>query len=592
MALVLTRSAHREGSARASSAGRGAAVLVAVVVFSAAVAVDPYGARPFTTLRWPLVAAGVLGAGALLWTRRPPIPRPVGVLGLALLAWILLATVAGADGLIAWVGHPRRHFGLLAWLVCAVALVVGASLDERARRLLGAASCAASALLGAGALLELCGVDVAGASYPGPRAGGFLGQPAYLGALGVLLVPVAVAVASTATSRAGRWSAWTSVGLGIAAVVTSQTRGAWIALAVASLLGWTRLRGRASGAVLALAAAVFALAVLVAALPMGPRLLAAFDDGHSPLGGRVDEWRVAAQVVADHPVLGAGPEGYRLVVPDHLDLEYSQRYGRDVIVDRAHDGVLDVAVSGGLPAGVLYVALLAAVAVLLWRARRDATPLTAGAAIGALAYGVQQVVLFPLAEVDPLAWLLVGVALVPLVSVGLGSAPSVGRMSRRGIGQVAVAVLLGAMALGTVVAGVRDVASDREMATAQDALGDGDQRTALIAADRATVLRPDSIDAWYLAARVAAAGGSLIDIDVALDRVGSGLARSPKDPALLDLQEELLVERALRSGSSIDADLARAAVEERMANDPGNPRHPSLMADLDRAATGEGSPRP
>jgi O-antigen ligase len=589
MALVLTRSARPDGSPRASRGGRGAAVLVAVVVLSAAVAVDPYGARPFTALRWPLVAAGVLAAGAMVWTRRPPIPRPVGALGLALLAWLLLATVASADGLIAWVGHPRRHLGLLAWVVCAVALVVGASLDERARRLLGAAACAGSALLGAGALLELLGLDIGGAAFPGSRAGGFLGQPAYMGALGVLLVPVAVAVAAMAGSRAGRWSAWASVGLGIAAIVTSQTRGAWIALAVAAVLGWPRLRGRASGAVLALAATVFALAVLVAAMPMGPRLFASFDDGHSSLAGRIDEWRVAVQVVADHQVFGVGPEGYRLVAPEHIDLGYSQRYGRDVIVDRAHDGVLDVAVTGGLPAGALYVALLAVVAVRLWRARRDAPALSAGAAIGALAYGVQQIVLFPLAEVDPVAWLLVGVALVP---VRLGAGTSAGRGSRPGIGSVAVACLLGALAVATVVAGALDVASDREMATAQRTLGAGDQRTALVSADRATVLRPDSIDAWYLAARVAAAGGSLIDVDVALDRVGSGLARSPRDPALLDLQEELLVERAQRSGSSIDAGLARAAVEDRIARDPGNPRHPTLMAELDEAATDEGARRP
>jgi hypothetical protein len=338
--------------------------------------------------------------------------------------------------------------------------------------------------------------------------------------------------------------------------------------------------------VLALAAAAFALAVLVAALPMGPRLLATLDDGHSSLGGRIDEWRVAVQVVADHPGLGVGPEGYRLVAPEHLDVEYSQRYGREVVVDRAHDGVLDVAVSGGLPAAALYVGLLAVVAVRLWRARRDASALTAGTAVGALAYGVQQIVLFPLAEVDPLAWVLVGVALVP---VGLGAGPSAGRSTRRGIGSVAVATLLGGLAVATVVVGSLDVVSDREMATAQGALGAGSQRTALIAADRATELRPDSIDAWYLAARVAAAGGSLIDVDVALDRVGSGLARSPRDPALLDLQEQLLVERALRSGSGVDADAARAAVQDRIELDPGNPLHPRLMGELDRAATGGGA---
>lgn len=588
MAIVVTRP---DRVAPGNRWCRAAAGLVVVAILAAAAAVDPSGARPFTTLRWPLVAASVLGAGALVWSHRARIPRSVAAGGLGLLGWLVVATVAGEDGLIGWIGHPRRHFGLLAVVVCAVALVVGASLDGRGRRILGLAACAGSGLLGLGALSELVGLDIAGASFPGPRTGGLLGQPAYLAALGVLLVPVAVAVAATATSRLGRWTAWSTVALGVTAVVTSQTRGAWLGLLVAVVLGWSSLRGRVASAALGLAAVVFALAVLVAALPLGPQLLASFDDQHSSTTGRLDEWRVAAQVVADHPVLGVGPEGYRLVATEHLDAAYSDRYGREVVVDRAHNGVLDIAVIGGIPAGVLYVALLGLVAVRLWRARRGSA-LVAGAAIGSLAYGVQQLVLFPLAEIDPLAWLLVGMALVPTgdsSSAGSTSPSPSGsiRSERRGRWSVAVGVVLGVLAVATVVAGAFDVASDREMAAAGDALAAGRPRDALAAADRATTWRPDSIDAWYLAARVAVAGDSLVDVDIALDRVESGLWWSPTDPALLDLREQLLVERALRSGSAIDVQLAHAAIDDRIDRDPANELHPSMREQLDRAGLTE-----
>jgi O-antigen ligase len=505
------------------------------------------------------------------------------VLGLTFLGWMTVATVLGEDGLTAWIGHPQRHFGLLAWVVCAAGFVVGTSLDRTGRTALGWAACASSALLGVGALVELVGIDIAGASFPGARTGGFLGQPAYLGALGVLLVPVAVGVAAEHVGRA-RWLASAGAASGVFAVATSQTRGAWIALGAAAVFGLMRLRrGRGINPLL-VAAAVFGAAGLVALSPLGSRAISIADPLDS-LRGRVDEWHVATDVVAEHPLVGVGPEGYRLVAPAHIDADYTARYGREVVVDRAHDGVLDVAVTGGVPAAGLYLALLAVVWVRLWRAQRDTSALVVGAGIAAMAYGVQQLVLFPLAEVDPLAWLVAGVALASTVArpIGPTQAPRGARVGP---------VLLTLAALGCIVAGALDVSADRLMAEARRDLVAGRQVEALAAADAATGRRPDSIDTWYVAAEVAAAGASLIDVDLALDRVEAGLDRSPRDPALLDLHERLLVSRARRSELTADREAALAAIDQRMAMDPTNPVHRELRAQLElRASTSDGRPR-
>ena len=65
------------------------------------------------------------------------------------------------------------------------------------------------------------------------------------------------------------------------------------------------------------------------------------------------------RTIAGHPLLGVGPEGYRVVFPHEVDAAYIHAYGDAVYPDRAHNGILDVTLDGGLLAGALYAALLA-----------------------------------------------------------------------------------------------------------------------------------------------------------------------------------------------------------------------------------------
>ena len=558
-----------------ATAPRGAeltAAIVAVGLVAWAVAVDPWGFRPFATLRWPVLAATVLVAAAVGWRVRPPLPATIRVLGLALLGWLTLAAAVGLDPLQAWLGHPQRHLGIVGWVVLVLAFRVGTVLHQpRPLRTLGRGAIVSLAALGAGAVLDLVGWSVAPAATAafGSRAGGLLGQPAYLGAAGVLLVPV---VLGAAGRERGAWRAvgFGAAAVGVVAVVASQTRGAWLGLLVAAAVGGPaiarRLGSRRSAVV---AAGVFvALGVLAVATPLGARALGAVDLDGGSARGRLDEWRVAAAVVAEHPVVGVGPEGYRVAVTGHLDEGYSIRYGREVYVDRAHDGVLDVAVAGGLPAAALYVALVGVALVAAMRVRRDANLVVVGAAAAVAGYAAQQLVLFPIAEVDPVAWLLAGVV-VAAARPGTVVAPDRAREWPARV--VSGAALVGA-ALVLVLGGL-DVVADRHLATAAGEQERGDHLAALAAADAATGLRPDSIDTWLVAADVAAAGDSLLDIDAALDRLDVALGRSPLDPALADRREQLLVERAQRSQLPADLDAAQDAVTARLAVDPANASH-------------------
>ena len=134
------------------------------------------------------------------------------------------------------------------------------------------------------------------------------------------------------------------------------------------------------------------------------------------------------------------------------------------------------------------------------------------------------------------------------------------------------------MAVALAVGGLLAVRADVDLAHAQRLAADGDHGAALAAADRATRLRPDDIDAWYVAARVASSRRGLVGVDAGLDRVDAARRRFPADPALRDLGEELLVERALRSGLPEDAAAAARAARRAIAADPANPVHHRRLA--------------
>jgi hypothetical protein len=549
---------------------RPVALAVAALFVGAVVVVDPKGLVPSGPARGT-VSLLLMGAAVCALLLRP-VRREwrSGALWLALLGWLFPASLAGADALHAWIGTPDRRMGWLAWCTFPLMFLCGQSLTSAAdRRIVLRAASIAAALLGGWCVVERAGWSLIGESFAGHRVGGPFGQPAYVGAAAVLLVPLAAAVAFDRSG--GR--AWRAVGgigtlLAGAALLLSETRGAWLGVAVALVLLGARHAPFVRRRWREIAFGVVALAVLFVVTPLGGRVADAFDLGHGTTRGRFDDWMTGVQVIEHHPVLGVGPEGYRVVFPQIVSAGYVHRNGTRVIPDRAHNAMLDVGASGGVVAALAYAALLALLVVFAWRALRGRDPTTVALASAVIAYAVQQQFLFPLSEVDPLFWVTAGM-LVACAAPPTNRAPARRRVPRAVPAALALCVLLGAFM------GAREVLADRLLLRAADASGANGLRDA----DRATRLRSDSIRTWYVAARVASRGPALTDVDAAVARVEQGLRRSPRDPALRGLDADLLVERAVRSSLDADRARARAAVNRDLADAPEDPQ---LW--LDRAA--------
>ncbi len=526
-----------------------AALVASALPMVVVIAVDPSGWFPFTVARWWAAAVWALVTVAVtLWTttRRQATSTPDRVA--IVLVWPLLAitfvsTLNSIDGVYAWIGTPMRHLGLVAWVFGAAMFAVGRRVADDAR-LVARGLAAAGLFVGVYCLVELAWKAPIGYISNSERLGGPFGSASYLGAAACLLLPAALGTAcDTAEVLVWRTVAGTASGLLAIAVIGSGSRAALVGLVTAAtivLIVRRRVSGRANMAVLA-GVIVVSVAGLVATTRTGVFVRTV---GWS---SRLDEWRLGLRAIADRPLLGTGPEGYRLVVDRFVDADYVRRYGEVVGIDRAHSGILDVAIASGVIAAAVYLALLGVIGWSAVRLIRHANTLDVGLAATVVAYGVQQQLLFPLAELDPICWLLAGLLVVRSGPPSMTSATP----SRR---QRAIAAAVAIAIVGVAIVGVRAVAADR---VARSATRSTSAMAAFSSAQRATELASYDSRFWLLLARTEEQQRSLTGVDHAIEAVDRALDLAPLEPITRRERARLLALRAAITGT--DGDRIEAA---------------------------------
>ena len=539
------------------------ALVFGALVIGSVITVDPGGLAPFGPSKWLVVSAlAFLTATLSLRRGSARCHRQSWWMWVALLALLTLAALFNGDAKVALLGHPDRHLGVATWVLLFALFCAGQQLADRVTTL-SRGSVVAAAVLGVYSLWELLfGRPIAVATTTRRLLGPF-GSAAFLGAACCLLGPIALGVAlDRSQDRRWRWFGASASLLVAAAIVGSGTRAAWLGAAAAAIV--VVIAARPSRVSVMWCAAGLAIAIAVVA----PRL----DDvsSHRDNGGsRVDEWRVAARVIGRHPLIGVGPEGYRIAVAEGIDDTYERTYRRDTVLpDRAHSAPLDVTLAGGLGAGTLYAGLVGFVGWRSWRLVRARTPLTVGIGAAVIAYGVQRLLLFPLAELDPIWWVFGGLV------IALTSTDVVQIDHRRTV----VPLIAAATSALMLVGGVLDVAADR---LARTALRATDHDDAVDAADRAVSLRPDNLRYRLVAAEAHLGRGTLADIDRAISEARRAVEWSSHDPFANDALATAMSQRAGVTGNPDD--VAKALVEWQQMVDR-DPHRASWQLQLGRAA--------
>lgn len=414
---------------------RGVAIAVVVVV---PLAVVPWGRLAYTYIKSlltvTLAAAGILGwIGAYLVGRRPRWQGTLPELALwAFLLAALLSMLVSVDIQTSLMGGLGRDEGLLTVSAYAALYFLGVHFFGSARgfsALIVPAAVAAAVAIGYGALQAVLPPQFAAEAiikeWYGrigiPRIGSTLGGPIVFGGYVAFFLPVLCALALL---RPNRFRVlW--IGVAFVAVLDlalTLTRAAWGAAAIAMgsfvvAIGpeMRETRKVVMGGLTAAIAMSALLLTIVVSTPaqIGSRVTTAVDAaGTSSLGQHLYIWKHVGELIRARPLLGWGLENLGAVFPYDRASLIPLFGSRPVSVDRAHNDLLQVAVSVGVPGALAYAcfwALVVVAGVRLYRRQTHSSRLWAAAALsGLMGYLVQAQFSFSAVAFTPLAWLFAG----------------------------------------------------------------------------------------------------------------------------------------------------------------------------------------
>lgn len=539
------------------------------VVVAVPLAFDPGGFFAFLPMKSALAAGLTAGAlGLLIAGRRTVVvSKPLIAWGV-LLAVLAVASLTGIGGVTSWIGYPGRYLGMTAWVVFAGAFVLGASLrEERDRHFVAQAVSAAAIVVSAYAILQAVGLDPLdwreGTDISRTRS--TLGNAAFLGAYLSMVLPLSGRLALV-RDLSGRVRALHAAAAGSAAVavLTTETRGAWLGVVAGVLLvvglEHRRLRTTPRQAAVALSAGAVLVVLLATVSPFASRIQSIADIDEMTSRGRLTTWERTTELIAERPVLGWGLETTAFAFPRVIDADYEQTVGRDTVPDRAHNVFLDVATWAGGLGVAAFAGLLIAIAWVVARAG-ERSPLTVGLAGACLAYVVQLQFSFPVADVDTVFWVLAGL-LVAGVGAGAARTVSVPRQW---------AALPLAIGLAFLAWGAADVVADRSLRRALDLEAAGDLDRAQQWADRSRDMAVGRVQYMDAAARLHQRVGQLsrddADFERGLDALDAGRRIVPRDLELALTRADILLAWGESTGGTAHIEDAVAAYQRVLARD-------------------------
>lgn len=505
---------------------------------------------------------------------------PVAWAGIAFAGLALLSTATSEQPLASLFGTHPDFRGLILVLACGGiglgAAVASAREAHFTSLLMRCAAAFVMAVSTAGVLQGLSQMQSL-KSWQLLRVSSTPGNPSNFGVVLVVALPLAIFVAVSDSNRVWRWIGLASSGLGLLAVVWTNSRGAWFGLiaAVAVALG-ARLISPARGRSERRATVIIAglAAGLSAALLLTPRVLeriaSVTDLTSKTIAWRLSAWGSSFLMIRDRPFLGWGPNAFRFSYPAYQgpgQIDGAKGYQ---VVEAAHSLLLDTGVSLGIPGLAALLFLVGAVGVVLWRQLRS--PAASGswtAVTSALAAGLVALS-FHYATLDsaPLLAVLLGVcAGAPSRLSGVQAPSRQATWIIPALGVLLVVLLAGASAAGLMLA------SDRMLFQAgRDNRGKVEWGRMSAGYDRAAMLA--GFDPMPYRQRGAAATAVLRrtwDADAfrqGLDAYDEALQLTPYDATLVTERANLLLVAAQASGNARLANEALRGFTQAVALDP------------------------
>ena len=369
-----------------------------------------------------VLCAGVLALGVLLFVRNwrghaVALPRSALLLSAALGAWWMVSTPFAFHLPTALNGEYNRYNGLWTHLCWLGLFVASSSIPS------GLTTVRRIAALLAAAIVPVAVINISettGLTSFGLKEFSTLGDRVAASALMNFAIPFIV----IALIRVRHWGLKASLGGLLALLLVSeflsQGRGPWMGLAVAAVvlaIGLVRAKAGLKAVAAMLLALVMLAGVAAKLSPLAAERFATLTNlSHDEsLRQRFVIYKAALHAVREHPIAGIGFDNFRNSYPSYRAAEDAYFF-KGVIPTMVHDGYLQMAVTNGIPALFLYLALVAGVLIKLVRELsrerdRDRHDLLLGFLAALSAYLVQDLVGWLDMAVTSAFWVALGLAL-------------------------------------------------------------------------------------------------------------------------------------------------------------------------------------
>jgi len=268
------------------------------------------------------------------------------------------------------------------------------------------------------------------------RVGSTIGNPNFLGKFLVLVLPLYIAYFVYSDSNIKRFYFATGFILSFLALIFTFTRGSWIGFGASMALLFFIIPG--GKLVSNKAKKIFVVIVIVFStvfcaglyfaeenaknnssfFPMLKYKIRSSFDFEEGMGvaTRLFVWKKVVGLIKTKPVFGYGPDTNAKVMRK-FNLEYSKKFNNYVIIDRAHNNYLDIAIGRGLFGLGTYLSVIAVFMVWLWktmkremeRSRKIIYCCIFSAFFG---YLINDLFIFSVVSVSPTFWSLMGLTFV------------------------------------------------------------------------------------------------------------------------------------------------------------------------------------
>ena len=327
-------------------------------------------------------------AAGLLSEKRFTYPRgriPIFILGLA--ALLTLATIASVNPTISLFGQRQSYLGLITYLGTVLfGYAAWSSISPERLRSFVSLAAGGSAVVAALAIAQRFGLN-----YPldftalsSDRFGSTIGNPNFLGIYLAMTLPLVVGLLLTADPRRpGRAAFWGATAvLEVAAIVGTRSLGAIPAAAAAVavlIVAHVRPKQDPRRHVMTLAVIGLSLAAIISALYLTT-------DVPQSLAERAAVWRAGTTAITAAPVLGRGPDTLRYVLPNII----SRGGNSSEVYADAHNFILTLAAGAGLPAALIFLAIIGSLLIIKTDTSGEHRTLTLGLKAALTAYLIGQ----------------------------------------------------------------------------------------------------------------------------------------------------------------------------------------------------------